>query len=246
MKKARLDQLLVERGMVDCVDQAQRYIMAGTVWVENQPAHKPGTLVSSQAELRLQSPEHPWVSRAGVKLRHALDVWQISPQGCICLDVGASTGGFTDVLLTAGAAKVYAVDVGYGILSWKLVQNPRVVNLERTNIRFLSRDRLPDPIDMLVVDVSFISLAIVLPIAQGWLKADGVGVVLIKPQFELARELIEKGGIVRLAAHRQQAIDQVSAVAEQCGLVILGITASPITGAKGNQEFLLYFRTRGQ
>jgi 23S rRNA (cytidine1920-2'-O)/16S rRNA (cytidine1409-2'-O)-methyltransferase len=240
-RRERLDQLLVVRGLAGDISLAQRYVMAGQVLVDDRPAGKAGDRVSCDAVLRLRTQESPWASRAGLKLRHALDTWSIPVDGCICLDVGASTGGFTDVLLAAGACRVYAVDVGYGILAWRLAQDPRVVNLERTNIRFLRPEQIPEPVDLLVMDVSFIALEQVLPVAIARVRPGGTGVVLIKPQFELARHQVGAGGIVRSAVDHQQAVDKVSAAAVRCGCSVAGVSAAPITGARGNQEFLMYF-----
>ncbi|MBF0159854.1 MAG: TlyA family RNA methyltransferase [Magnetococcales bacterium] len=242
--KERLDQALVRRGLARDADQAQRLLLAGQVLVQDRPASRAGDIVPLQSQIRLRSKETPWVSRGGIKLHHALQHWQIDPSGWCCLDVGASTGGFTDVLLASGAVRVYAVDVGYGQLAWKLACDARVINLERHNVRFLTEQQVPDAIDFLVMDVSFIGLSSTLPIASRWLRRHGCGVLLVKPQFELERQHVAAGGIVQDTAQQQRAVLHVTETALSCGLTPIETIPSPIAGAKGNREFLLYFHKR--
>lgn len=240
--RERLDKLLLARGLASSRERAQALILAGEVVAGERLADKPGTLYPVEIPLRLKGEELPWVSRGALKLLPALDAWGIDPSGLICLDVGASTGGFTEVLLSRGAVKVYAVDVGHGQLAWKLVQDPRVVNLERNNIRHLEPERIPEPVGLLTMDVSFISLELALPPAVAFLAPAGVGVVLVKPQFEVGREKVGKGGVVREPELHQQAIERARGVASVLGLTELGVIPSPILGPKGNREFLFGFR----
>ena len=240
--RLRLDRLLVDRGLAESRTRAEALILAGRVRVAGHETVKPGTAVPPDAEVAVSSPEHPWVSRGGVKLEAALEAFGIDPDGKVCLDVGASTGGFTDVLLARGAAKVYAVDVGYGQLHAKLRGDPRVVLREKVNARALSAAEVPEPVALLVADVSFISLALILPAAAPLLRPGGEAVLLVKPQFEAERGEVGKGGIVRDEAVRGRAVARVVAAAEAQGLVLLGVVPSPITGADGNVEFLAAFR----
>jgi 23S rRNA (cytidine1920-2'-O)/16S rRNA (cytidine1409-2'-O)-methyltransferase len=240
--RLRLDRLLVDRGLAESRTRAEALILAGRVRVAGHETVKPGTAVAPDAEVAVSSPEHPWVSRGGVKLEAALAAFGIDPNGKVCLDVGASTGGFTDVLLAHGAAKVYAVDVGYGQLHAKLRGDPRVVLREKVNARSLSAADVPEPVALLVADVSFISLALILPAAAPLLRLEGEAVLLVKPQFEAERGEVGKGGIVRDEAVRARAVARVVAAAEAQGLVSLGVVPSPITGADGNVEFLAAFR----
>lgn len=242
MARLRLDNLLLKRHLAESSQQAQGLIMAGKVWVNNQRLTQSGTRLPSDVSIRLSEEHCPWVSRGGIKLSHALDVFDISPQGARCLDVGASTGGFTEVLLDRGARQVYALDVGYGQLAWKLVQDGRVVVLDRVNIRQMDTNLIPEPVDFLTMDVSFIGLSKALPPALHFLRPQGCGIVLLKPQFELARERITKGGIVQDPALHQEALDLFKNSAKKLGLEILGWTPSPVTGSKGNREFLFGFR----
>lgn len=238
--KKRADLLLVERGLVETRSRAQAVILAGKVFSGEKRIAKAGDLLAEDQPLELRGQDHPWVSRGGLKLVHGLTHFAIDPQGRICLDVGASTGGFTDVLLSWGAARVYAVDVGHGQLAWRLRQDPRVVVLERVNARNLTRAEIPEAPSLIVCDASFIGLATVLaaPLALAALKAELVA--LIKPQFEVGRAQVGKGGIVRDAAAREQACQRVSEwLAGQSGWQVLGITESPIAGAEGNIEFLI-------
>ncbi len=238
--KKRADLQLVERGLADSRSRAAALILAGKVFSGERRIEKAGELVSETAPFELRGQDHPWVSRGGVKLAFALDFFAIDPAGRVCLDVGASTGGFTDVLLARGAAKVYAVDVGHGQLAWKLRQDSRVVMLERLNARNLRREHMPESPSLIVCDASFIGLATVLdrPLA---LAAQGAELVaLVKPQFEVGRKAVGKGGIVRDAALREAACERVASwLAEGPGWRVLGLTESPITGTDGNVEYLI-------
>ena len=238
--KSRLDQLLVERGLFESRAKAQAAIMAGLVFVKGQRVDKPGQAVAGDAAVEVKGKAHPYVSRGGLKLAHAIAHFGIDCAGKVGLDVGASTGGFTDVLLRAGAGKVYAVDVGHNQLAWSLRSDPRVVVLEKTNARHLTRDQVPDPVDLVVCDASFIGLQTVLPAAMA-LAAPGAWLVaLIKPQFEVGPERVGKGGIVRDPALHAEVCARIEAwLAAQPGWTVAGITPSPIEGADGNREFLI-------
>ncbi len=241
--KVRADQLLVERGICESRSRARALIMAGQVLVGDRPVSKAGQPLPADAELRLRGKDHPWVSRGGLKLEKGLDHFAIDPAGCRCLDVGASTGGFTDVLLHRGAAKVYAVDVGHGQLAWRLRQDPRVVVLERCNARTLSRQDVPDAIDLVVCDASFISLTLVLPAPLALTAAEARLVALIKPQFEVGKGAVGKGGVVRdPAQHKAVCARIVDFLQEGQGWQVEGVTESPITGPEGNREFLVAAR----
>ncbi len=238
MAKLRLDQLLLERGLVESRSQAQRLIMAGLVYVNGQKADKAGSSFDIAAEVIIRETLR-YVSRGGLKLEKALNVFAFDPQGCTCLDVGASTGGFTDVLLQNGAQRVYAVDVGHGQLHYRLRQDPRVINLERTHVRNLTAALVPEPVHALVIDTSFISLSKVLPHAWTFLQPGGWCVALIKPQFEVGPKHLRKG-VVRDEQIRRQAIEGVLSLAgtlKACR--VIGVEQSPITGPKGNIEYLL-------
>lgn len=246
VKKQRLDVLLVELQLAPTRAKAQALIMAGEVIVNSQAETKAGTMIDPAAQITLKS-SLPYVGRGGLKLAHALDSFGIDPQGCVALDVGACTGGFSDVLLQRDAAHVYAIDVGYGQLDWKIRQDPRVTVLERTNIRYLEHlphaEEQPAPLaNCGVVDVSFISLGLVLPAMLRLLTADAWIVCLIKPQFEAGPEHVGKGGIVRDSVVHRQVIERVAQQASDLGLGLAGLTRSPITGAEGNIEFLGYFQ----
>jgi 23S rRNA (cytidine1920-2'-O)/16S rRNA (cytidine1409-2'-O)-methyltransferase len=241
-EKIRIDRLLVERELAPSRERAQSLIMAGAVLVDDIPVTKSGQQVSLDAEVRIRGEDHPFVSRGGVKLAHALKEFDLDVKGFICLDVGASTGGFTDCLLQNGASKIYAVDVGYGQLAWKLKEDPRVVVVERQNIRHIDADQLPEPFDLIVIDVSFISLDLVLPVVVPFLKQDGGVVSLVKPQFEVGKELVGKGGIVKDPASHKLALEKVINAAQQQSLSHLDTVESPIEGTKGNKEFLVLFR----
>jgi 23S rRNA (cytidine1920-2'-O)/16S rRNA (cytidine1409-2'-O)-methyltransferase len=240
--RLRLDRLLVERGLAESRTRAEALVLARRVTVKGIASPKPGTPVRVDAEIAVSDPEHPWVSRGGVKLAAALDQFGIDPSGWVCLDVGASTGGFTDVLLARGAKRVYAVDVGYGQLHAKLRGDPRVVLREKVNARFLSRTEIPEAVELLVADVSFISLTLILPAVVPLLAPSAEAVLLVKPQFESARGEVGRGGVVRDEAVRARAVARVVSAAEKLGLRTLGTMASPIAGADGNEEFLAAFR----
>lgn len=237
--KERADQLLVARGLADSRSRAQALILAGAVFSGERRVTKAGELVAGDAPLEVRGRDHPWVSRGGVKLDHGLSHFGIDPAGAIALDVGSSTGGFTDVLLSRGAARVYAVDVGTNQLAWKLRQDPRVVVHEKTNARNLDRAIVPDPVDLVVCDASFIGLAKVLGAALGLARVGAALVALVKPQFEAGREEVGKGGVVRDPLVHRRVCDAAAAWVESQGWRVLGVTPSPITGPEGNVEFLL-------
>lgn len=239
MKKERLDKLLHSKGLAESREQAKRLILAGLVIINEQKIDKAGTLVPEDADIRLLGQEHPYVSRGGVKLERALQAFHIDPTDTIALDIGASTGGFTDCLLQHGAKKVYAVDVGYGQLAWKLVTDPRVINLERTNVRYLSPDDFPEQMDIATIDLSFISLTKILLPVSALLKPQADIIALVKPQFEVGKGEVGKGGIVKSAKKHQQVIEKIREYAESIGLIVKGVIESPIKGAKGNTEFLM-------
>lgn len=240
--KERLDLLLVERRLAESRNRAQQLIRAGQVLVNDRVLDKPGMQVPIDAEIRVRE-RLPYVSRGGLKLEAALDAFGIDVAGVVAADVGASTGGFTDCLLQRGAARVYAIDVGYGQLAWSLRQDERVVVMERTNVRYL--DQLPESVDLATIDVSFISLRLVLPKVVGWLKPVGQIIALIKPQFEAGREDVGKGGIVRdLEVHRRVLLE-VLGFAEEEGLRVRDLIPSPIPGAEGNVEFLAWLSRGG-
>ncbi len=243
-RSERLDKLLVQRGLTPSREKAQALILSGCVWVDGHPVTQSGQKVRDDALIELHGQDHPYVSRGGVKLAHALDTFGLEVKGFVAMDVGASTGGFTDCLLQRGARKVYAVDVGYGQLAWKLRQDPRVVVLERQNIRYLDPVKIPEPLQCAVIDVSFISLRLVLPKVAAFLPKESVLVALIKPQFEAGREHVGKGGVVKDPAVHEEVCRSVAGAAENLGFEVLGITPSPILGPKGNREFLLAARRR--
>ncbi len=247
VKKQRLDQILVARGLVESRARAQALIMAGLVFTGEQRLDKPGQMVSEDRELTLRGQDHPWVSRGGLKLAHGMEQFGIDPKGFVAIDVGASTGGFTDVLLTHGALRVYAVDVGHGQLAWKLRTDPRVIVLERTNARHLTAEQVPEPADIVVCDASFIGLETVLPAALALTKAQAWVVALIKPQFEVGKDRVGKGGVVRDPELHQEVCDRIAAwLGGMQGWNVLGITASPILGPEGNREFLVVGRKGGE
>lgn len=241
-KTERLDKLLVDRGIVSSRERARALILAGKVVVGEQTVDKAGAQVPSECELRLKGEDIPYVSRGGLKLEKGLDVFGLNPQGRVAVDVGASTGGFTDCLLQRGASRVYAVDVGYGQLAWKLREDPRVVNLERTNIRELTPDRMPERPDLAVIDASFISLEKVLPPTLALLSPQADVVALIKPQFEVGKGEVGKGGVVRDPEKHQRVIEKVREQAAAFGCAVLGVAESPLLGPKGNREFLIHLR----
>jgi 23S rRNA (cytidine1920-2'-O)/16S rRNA (cytidine1409-2'-O)-methyltransferase len=238
-RKERIDVLLVERGLAESRAKAQALILAGQVVVGDQRVDKPGTQVSVDAELRLKGEVLPYVSRGGLKLKAAIDRFGLDVRGRICADIGASTGGFTDCLLQEGAVRVHAIDVGYGQLHEKLRTDPRVRSRERVNARYLTAEDLPEKVGVAVIDVSFISLTQVLPAVLPFLEPGGLLVALVKPQFEVGRERIGKGGVVRDAAARQEAIDTVAAFAREQGLEVRGVMDSPVPGPAGNVEALI-------
>lgn len=240
--KVRIDKLLVDKGLVASRERARALVIAGQVVVNDQRIDKPGSQVDEAALVRLKGGDIPFVSRGGLKLAGALAAFPVLVEGRTAIDVGASTGGFTDCLLQAGARLVYAVDVGYGQLAWSLRSDPRVVNLERTNIRSLSPDRLDDLPDLAVIDASFISLEKVLPPTLALLAASAEIIALVKPQFEVGRGLVGKGGVVRDAELQQQVVERIAAFSASLGLSVVGSIESPITGPKGNREFLLYLK----
>jgi 23S rRNA (cytidine1920-2'-O)/16S rRNA (cytidine1409-2'-O)-methyltransferase len=246
MPRERLDKVMVDRNLAASRERARALVMSGAVSVDGRRETKPGTLVDpAAARIELQVADHPYVSRGALKLASGLDAFGIDPAGAVAMDIGASTGGFTDVLLRRGAARVYAIDVGYGQLAWSLRQDPRVVVIERANIRELDPARVPEPCDLAVVDVSFISLTLVLPRIVELLRppAGKPIVALVKPQFEVGRHLVGKGGVVRDPEARRGAVEKVRAWAASNGLVPGEDVESPITGPAGNVEYLLLLRT---
>ncbi|HEX8700975.1 MAG TPA: TlyA family RNA methyltransferase [Myxococcaceae bacterium] len=238
-RKERIDVLVVERGLAESRAKAQALILAGQVVVDDQRVDKPGAQVSVDAELRLKGEVLPYVSRGGLKLKAAMDRFGLDVSGKVGADIGASTGGFTDCLLQQGATRVHAIDVGYGQLHEKLRQDPRVRSRERVNARYLTQEDLPEKVGVMVIDVSFISLTQVLPAALPFLEPGGLLVALVKPQFEVGRERIGKGGVVKDAAARQEAIDAVTAFVREQGLTVRGVMDSPVPGPAGNIEALL-------
>lgn len=239
-RKERLDKLMVERGLAQSRERARSLILAGRVLVGDLVVDKPGTPVRSDLEIRLKGEDIPYVSRGGLKMARALEVFAVRVAGRIAIDVGASTGGFTDCLLQHGAALVYAVDVGYGQLAWKLRQDPRVVSMERTNIRHLQPGQLAQRPSLAVIDASFISLEKVLPATLALLADEAEIIALIKPQFEVGRGEVGKGGVVRDAAKQAAVIERIRLLATSLGCRVLGETESPILGPKGNREFLIW------
>lgn len=229
--------MLVERGLAESRSLAQRLVMGGQVWADDQLVHKPSTAFPPGVKLEVRAGP-PFVSRGGEKLAAALEAFRIEPLGWICADVGASTGGFTDCLLQHGAASVYAIDVGYGLLHWKLRNDPRVVVMERTNARAL--ERLPEPVRLVTIDVAFISLELILPRAVEWLEPGGQIVALVKPQFEAGAAQVRRGGVVRDPAVHRQVLEKVIGAASRVGLRAHGLIRSPLLGPKGNLEFLLW------
>ncbi len=239
--KKRLDVLLTERMYAESRSKAQAIIMAGQVYVDGQKADKPGISYEESVEIEVRGDTCPYVSRGGLKLEKALRDFGVKPEGYVCSDSGASTGGFTDCLLQQGASKVFAIDVGYGQLDWKIRSDPRVVVMERTNIRYVTPEDLGEPLDLSVIDVSFISLRIVLPAIKQLLKPDqGQVLCLIKPQFEAGKEKVGKKGVVREPEIHKEVLDQFVTLAEELNFRILGLTFSPVKGPEGNIEFLAH------
>lgn len=236
--KKRLDLLLTEQGYADTRSKAQAIIMSGLVYVDGQKADKPGTSYEETVAIEVRGAVCPYVSRGGLKLEKALRDFGVKPEGYVCSDSGASTGGFTDCLLQQGASKVFAIDVGYGQLDWKIRSDPRVVVMERTNIRYVTPEQLGEPLDLSVVDVSFISLKIVLPAIKALLKPTGQVLCLIKPQFEAGKEKVGKKGVVRDPETHCEVLDAFVSLAHSLNFRILGLTFSPVKGPEGNIEFL--------
>jgi len=244
--KTRLDILLTEKNLAESREKAKAIIMTGIVYVDNQKCDKPGTMVDDGQTIEVRGKTLPYVSRGGLKLEKAQNVFNLSFTDKVCMDTGASTGGFTDVMLIGGAKKVYAVDVGYGQLAWKLRTDERVVNLERTNIRHLTDEQVPEPLDFASADVSFISLYHVIPVIYRHLKEHGTAVLLIKPQFEAGREKVGKKGVVRDPAVHLEVILKIMNLAKEQGFGILGLDHSPIKGPEGNIEYLIYLEKNGE
>lgn len=238
--KKRLDVLLVEQGHAETRTKAQAIIMSGLVYVDGQKADKPGVSYGENVSIEVRTGGCPYVSRGGLKLEKALRDFGVDPTGYVCSDSGASTGGFTDCLLQQGASKVFAIDVGYGQLDWKIRSDPRVVVMERTNVRYVTPQMLGEPLDLSVIDVSFISLRIVLPVIKTFLKPTGQVLCLIKPQFEAGKEKVGKKGVVRDPAIHKEVLDDFVALTQEVGFTILGLTFSPVKGPEGNIEFLAH------
>ncbi len=241
MPKRRLDNLLLERGIVQSRERAKGLILSGDVRVNGNPVNKAGTLIDENAEIEITK-DIPYVSRGGLKLEKAIKEFNINVKDKAAIDVGASTGGFTDCLIQYGAKKVYAVDVGYGQLAWKLRNDPRVVVIERKNIRYIKSSDIGEPVDIATIDVSFISLKLVLPVVKNLLKENGEIIALIKPQFEVGKGEVGKGGIVKDEEKHKKVISDIKSFATDLGLKVLGVTESPIAGQKGNVEFLIYLQ----
>lgn len=246
MKKERLDILLVERGLAASREKAKALIMTGKVLVAEEREEKAGAMVAPDAEIRIKGEPEPFVSRGGYKLLKALTAFAIDLTGKTCMDIGASTGGFTDCMLQHGAKRVYSIDVGYGQLAWSLRQDERVVVLEKTNVRYLTEEQVPEPVDFASVDVSFISLTKIIDAAQTRLKYGGEMVCLIKPQFEAGREKVGKNGVVRDKKVHQEVIERIVQEMQDRKFVVLGLDFSPIKGPAGNIEYLLYIKNQKQ
>jgi 23S rRNA (cytidine1920-2'-O)/16S rRNA (cytidine1409-2'-O)-methyltransferase len=238
-RRQRLDRLLAERGLAPSRQRAAALIIEGKVRVDGQRARKAGQTVAPDARVEVLEEHELYVSRGGIKLAGALDFFCLSVAGLVAMDVGASTGGFTDCLLQRGVRRVYAVDVGYGQLAWKLRQDPRVVAIERTNVRYLTREEVPEPVDLATIDTSFISLTKVIPRVVEFLKEGGRLLALIKPQFEVGRGLVGKGGVVREPGLHQAVVSKLERFCRDQGLAVEGVTESPLLGPKGNREFFL-------
>jgi len=244
--RCRLDQLLVDKGLVNSRTRARSVIMAGKVLVNDQVCDKPGSRVAPGAGIRMKTPDHPYVSRGGLKLEKALTAFPVNVVDRVCLDIGASTGGFTDCLLRFGAAHVYAVDVGYGQLAWSLRNDPRVTVIERTNIRYMAWETIGRQVDLVAADTSFISLKTVIPAAERFMGEGARVIALIKPQFEAGKNHIGKGGVVKDPEIRKQVVTDLSQFFSDRGYGVQGVIPSPVPGPKGNTEFLIYliFRPR--
>lgn len=245
MSKKRLDIVMFEKGLAETREKAKAAVMSGIVYVQGNRELKPGTMVAEDSAIEVRGTTLKFVSRGGLKLEKALDYFSVSPNDKTCIDCGASTGGFTDCLLKRGARRVYAVDVGYGQLAWSIRSDPRVVTMERTNVRYLTPAQVPEPIGLAVIDVSFISLSLILPAVKVLLAEDGEVICLIKPQFEAGRDLVGKKGVVREAETHREVLSKFVANAENMGFCIKNITFSPIKGPEGNIEFLAYLDLRG-
>ena len=246
MAKQRLDVYLAEQGLVKSRSEAQSIIMAGEVYINNQKASKAGEQVTGEENIEVRSPQKKYVSRGGLKLEKAMQCFPVSPDGLVCMDIGASTGGFTDCMLQNGAKKVYAVDVGYGQLAWSLRCDERVINMERTNIRYLEEEALEEKLEFFSVDVSFISLALVLPVAYKLSEDNVTGVCLIKPQFEAGKDKVGKKGVVRDGNVHKEVIRKVFDFTREIGFKIHGLEFSPIKGPEGNIEYLMYISKNGE
>jgi len=238
MSKTRLDVLVFEQGLADSREKAKTIIMSGKVFVNGQRADKPGMSVNDDSKIEVHGQTLEYVSRGGLKIEKALKYFNVSPEGKMCIDCGASTGGFTDCLLKGGAKHVYSVDVGYGQLAWNLRNDERVTNMERTNIRYVTEKEIPDKLDLAVIDVSFISLKIVLPVVRNLLKENGEVLCLIKPQFEAGKGKVGKKGVVREESTHIEVLDNFLINAKESGFYVEGITFSPIKGPEGNIEYL--------
>lgn len=243
MEKQRLDVLMVEKGLAPSREKAKALIMAGDVYIKEVKYDKAGQSVDVDSEITVRR-QMPYVSRGGFKLEKAMQCFPIDLHGKVCMDIGASTGGFTDCMLQNGAEKVYSVDVGYGQLAWKLRTDARVVNLERTNIRYITQEQVPEQVDFMSVDVSFISLRLVLPAVKSFLKPDGAIAALIKPQFEAGREKVGKKGVVRDPKIHEEVIQTIYDFVKEIGWIPAGLTYSPIRGPEGNIEYLIYIKPR--
>jgi len=241
-KKQRLDRLVAELGLAQSRQRSRALIMAGRILVNSQPVEKPGTLVLKSDEIILRGDEPVYVSRGGIKLETGLDAFKLKVTGLLCLDVGASTGGFTDCLLQHGARRVFAVDVGYGQLAWKIRQDPRVSVIERMNIRYMPKDAIAEPVDLATIDVSFISLRIVVPAVLKFMKNEAAVIALIKPQFEVGKNNVGKGGVVRNPDLHNRVIADLTDFFSKIGLACRSLVCSPILGPKGNKEFLIHLK----
>lgn len=246
MDKKRLDAAIVDSGLVSGRDKAKGVIMAGQIYVNNQKADKAGMLVGDDDKIEFRGETLKYVSRGGLKLEKAMAAFGLGLEGCVCADIGASTGGFTDCMLQNGSKRVYAVDVGYGQLAWKLRTDDKVVNLERKNVRYLTDEDIPEKLDFISADLSFISLGLVFPVVKRFLKAECKAVCLVKPQFEAGRENVGKKGVVRDPEVHRSVIKAVIGYALQAALLPLAITYSPVKGPEGNIEYLLLLSSRGE
>ena len=240
--KIRLDQYLVQHGMIQSRERAKALIMAGVVFVNEQKVDKAGEMIKEDAKVEVRGHDIGYVSRGGLKLEKAMQCFPLTPNGKVCMDIGASTGGFTDCMLSHGAKKVYSIDVGYGQLAWKLRTDDRVVNMERTNFRYVTHEQIPEDIDFASVDVSFISLKKILPVMRDLLSENGQAVCLIKPQFEAGRENIGKKGVVRDPAVHSQVVSDIRTFAVENGFSVLNLDFSPIKGPEGNIEYLMHIK----